>query len=329
MAAPRGPALADLLKTRSVRRSLSITTPTRLREAVFRARVLLIARRAAHDLADKAPHLATGVSYGQIAVLFMVLTSTAFGLCYAPRLSTGVLGALMGPLFLSMIVLRMAPIFLSNPIEPTDRSLRIEDANLPVYTIVAALYREKRAVARFLDALAQLDYPASKLDIKLVLEADDRETMEALRTIDVPGNVEILIAPPGEPRTKPRALNVALSLARGRYTVIFDAEDVPDPGQLRLVVSRFAEIAATRRLPAGAADHRQHGRHLVDPALHDRIRGPVRRIQSGAGRDRQPHRLGRHLQPFPHLRAEESPWLGCLERHRGRRSRHSSGAAWL
>jgi cellulose synthase/poly-beta-1,6-N-acetylglucosamine synthase-like glycosyltransferase len=240
VAAPRGPALADLLKARS-RQRLAITTPTRLREAVFRAKSPLIAQRAARDLADKAPHLATDVSYGQIAVLFVVLTLVVFGLCHAPGLSTGILGALMGPLFLSMIVLRIAAASLNNPVEPEDHALRIEDADLPVYTIIAALYREKRVVARFLEALARLDYPASKLDIKLVLEADDRETPEALRSIDVPGNVEILIAPPGEPRTKPRALNVALPLARGRYTVIYDAEDVPDPGQLRLAISRFAE----------------------------------------------------------------------------------------
>jgi cellulose synthase/poly-beta-1,6-N-acetylglucosamine synthase-like glycosyltransferase len=240
VAAPRGPALADLLKARS-RRRLAITTPTRLREAVFRAKGPLIARRASHDLADKAPHLATDVSYGQIAVLFVVLTLIVFGLGVAPGLSTGILGALMGPLFLSMIVLRIATASLSNPVEPEDDARRIEDADLPVYTIIAALYREKRVVARFLEALSRLDYPASKLDIKLVLEADDQETPEALRAIDVPGNVEVLIAPPGEPRTKPRALNVALPLARGRYTVIYDAEDVPDPGQLRLAISRFAE----------------------------------------------------------------------------------------
>ncbi|MFC1460860.1 glycosyltransferase [Microvirga arabica] len=241
VAAPRGPALADLLKTRRLHRLLAITTPTRLREAVFLARSPLIARRAAHNLADKAPHLATDVSYRQIAVLFVVLTLIVFGLGYAPGLSTGILGALMGPLFLSMIVLRIATASLNNPVEPEDHAIRIEDADLPVYTIIAALYREKRVVARFIEAVSRIDYPASKLDIKLVLEADDQETLEALRSIVVPRNVEILIAPPGEPRTKPRALNVALPLARGRYTVIYDAEDVPDPGQLRLAVSRFAE----------------------------------------------------------------------------------------
>jgi cellulose synthase/poly-beta-1,6-N-acetylglucosamine synthase-like glycosyltransferase len=241
VAAPRGPALADLLKTRSLHRLLAITTPTRLREAVFRAQAPLIARRAARDLADRAPHLAVGVSYGQITLLFVVLTLISFGLFHALGPTIGILGAAMGPLFLGIIVLRLATLRFSNPVEPTAPPPRAEDADLPVYTVIAALYREKRVVARLLEALARLDYPAAKLDIKLVLEADDQETMDALRSIDVPGNVEILIAPPGEPRTKPRALNVALPLARGRYTVIYDAEDVPDPGQLRLAISRFAE----------------------------------------------------------------------------------------
>ncbi|MBB3019255.1 cellulose synthase/poly-beta-1,6-N-acetylglucosamine synthase-like glycosyltransferase [Microvirga lupini] len=241
VAAPRGPALTDLLKTRSLGRPLAITTPTRLRQAVFQTQARLIAQQAAHELANKTPHLATDVSYGQIALLFMALTLISFGLVHAFGPTIGILGAAMGPLFIGSVVLRLAASMLSNPVIPTAPPPRTEDADLPVYTVIAALYREKRVVARFLDALAQLDYPAAKLDIKLVLEVDDPETMEALRAIEVPGNVEILIAPPGEPRTKPRALNVALPLARGRYTVIYDAEDVPDPGQLRLAVSRFAE----------------------------------------------------------------------------------------
>jgi hypothetical protein len=34
-------------------------------------------------------------------------------------------------------------------------------------------------------------------------------------------------------RTKPRALNAALPLARGALLTVYDAEDAPDPGQLR------------------------------------------------------------------------------------------------
>ncbi len=50
----------------------------------------------------------------------------------------------------------------------------------------------------------------------------------------------MVVVPPGQPRTKPRALNVGLAMARGRYLVVYDAEDVPDPGQLRDAVAMFA-----------------------------------------------------------------------------------------
>ena len=40
------------------------------------------------------------------------------------------------------------------------------------------------------------------------------------------------MAPDRGPRTKPKALNAALLFARGEYTVVYDAEDRPDPDQL-------------------------------------------------------------------------------------------------
>jgi len=97
-------------------------------------------------------------------------------------------------------------------------------------------------VPRLVDALSRLDYPPAKLDIKLVLEDEDPETLAVLDALDKPGFVEVIVAPQGTPRTKPRALNIALPLARGRYTVVYDAEDVPDPGQLRLAAAFFARL---------------------------------------------------------------------------------------
>jgi glycosyltransferase XagB len=56
----------------------------------------------------------------------------------------------------------------------------------------------------------------------------------------LPARYEIVVAPPGLPATKPRALNVALPAARGALVVVYDAEDEPDPDQLRLAAARFA-----------------------------------------------------------------------------------------
>jgi cellulose synthase/poly-beta-1,6-N-acetylglucosamine synthase-like glycosyltransferase len=50
----------------------------------------------------------------------------------------------------------------------------------------------------------------------------------------------VLVAPPGSPKTKPRACNFALQRARGELVVIYDAEDAPHPGQLREAAARFA-----------------------------------------------------------------------------------------
>lgn len=88
-------------------------------------------------------------------------------------------------------------------------------------------------LAPLVHGLSHLDWPAAKLDIQLILEAVDHDTIAAARALDLPGNVEIVVVPELHPRTKPKALNYALPLARGEYLVIYDAEDRPDRDQLR------------------------------------------------------------------------------------------------
>ena len=87
--------------------------------------------------------------------------------------------------------------------------------------------------------LGALDYPTSKLDIMLLLEADDEDTIAVALGMDLPDHVRVVIVPPGTPQTKPRACNYGLALARGKYVVIYDAEDRPDPQQLRTAVEAF------------------------------------------------------------------------------------------
>ena len=116
------------------------------------------------------------------------------------------------------------------------------DRNLPSYTIIAALYREAAITRKLISALDAIQYPRAKLEVLIVIEADDHETREALAALDLPGHMKIIRAPPGFPRTKPRALNVALPLARGEFTVVFDAEDEPDGDQLRIAAAFFAKL---------------------------------------------------------------------------------------
>ena len=90
------------------------------------------------------------------------------------------------------------------------------------------------------NAIDAFDYPKNKLDIKLVVERRDLETLGRIVELRLPARYEVIVAPPGEPKTKPRALNIALSSARGELLVVYDAEDTPSPDQLRLAASRFA-----------------------------------------------------------------------------------------
>jgi cellulose synthase/poly-beta-1,6-N-acetylglucosamine synthase-like glycosyltransferase len=115
----------------------------------------------------------------------------------------------------------------------------VPDRELPVYTILAPLYREAHMLPGLVNALARLDWPAAKLDIKLILESVDTETIAAAQALQLPGNFEIVVVPAHEPRTKPKALNYALPLARGEYLVIYDAEDRPEPDQLRRAFAAF------------------------------------------------------------------------------------------
>lgn len=116
----------------------------------------------------------------------------------------------------------------------------LADDALPRYSIIAPLYREADIAANLVAALAALDYPPDRLQVMIVLESDDRETWDALAALPLPTFIQVLAAPPGRPRTKPRACNVALELATGELLTIYDAEDRPDPGQLREAAARFA-----------------------------------------------------------------------------------------
>ncbi len=94
--------------------------------------------------------------------------------------------------------------------------------------------------ARLVESLRRLDYPAAKLDVRLLLEEDDEETRAALAGWPLPPHFRVVLVPPALPRTKPKALNYGLALAHGRLVCIFDAEDIPEPGQLRLAAATFA-----------------------------------------------------------------------------------------
>ncbi|WP_267103974.1 glycosyltransferase family 2 protein, partial [Xanthomonas sacchari] len=118
------------------------------------------------------------------------------------------------------------------------------DEDLPVYTVLVPMYKEPDVLPILANALRRLDYPTSKLDVKLVLEADDTETIEAAKALGLEAFFEIIRVPPSQPKTKPKACNYALRFARGQMLTIYDAEDKPEPDQLKRVVAAFRKSPA-------------------------------------------------------------------------------------
>lgn len=113
-------------------------------------------------------------------------------------------------------------------------------AEYPIYTIlIPLLFEEKDTLTLLLEALKRLDYPRDKLDVKLLLETHDLKTLSILKQMDLPWNYQILIVPPGLPRSKPRACNYGVRFAYGEYLTIYDAEDRPDPDQLKLALQQM------------------------------------------------------------------------------------------
>ncbi len=125
-----------------------------------------------------------------------------------------------------------------------DEARAIPDADLPRYTVLIPAYREPEIIGDLIEAMTALDYPRSKLQILLLLEADDDVTLDAARRHALAGHIEIVTVPPALPRTKPKACNYGLAFATGDIVTIYDAEDRPEVLQLRRVVAVFDRVPA-------------------------------------------------------------------------------------
>jgi cellulose synthase/poly-beta-1,6-N-acetylglucosamine synthase-like glycosyltransferase len=165
------------------------------------------------------------------------ITALSAGFALAPGPTWALLHDLFFVLFALAAITRLSAAVLPRrprPVAP------LSDHDLPRYTIIAPLYREARVAAELVASLEAIDYPSSRLQVLIVLESDDAETWQALAHLPLPTFIQVLAAPPGQPRTKPRACNIALERATGELITIYDAEDRPHPNQLREAAARFA-----------------------------------------------------------------------------------------
>jgi cellulose synthase/poly-beta-1,6-N-acetylglucosamine synthase-like glycosyltransferase len=115
----------------------------------------------------------------------------------------------------------------------------LDERDLPTFTILVPLYKEAAVVGALVEGIGGLDYPQAKLDVRLLCEEDDDETIDAVMAMDLPGQFTVVVVPDAQPKTKPKACNYGLIQSKGEYLVIFDAEDRPEPDQLKKVVIAY------------------------------------------------------------------------------------------
>jgi cellulose synthase/poly-beta-1,6-N-acetylglucosamine synthase-like glycosyltransferase len=214
-----------------------------------------LSRRAVSELAELDPEMSARkvLTTPQAVVAYALLSVVLAGLAWAPIDTLIILNIAISIFYLGNFVFKGILVSVGGgrsadrdeTIAVEARALRADE--LPVFTVLVPMFREAAMLPQLAQAMRNLDYPLGKLDIKIVLEADDRETIEAARQLGLEGVFEIIIVPRSKPQTKPKACNFALRFARGEYLVVYDAEDRPEPDQLRKVVATF------RRSPPNTA----------------------------------------------------------------------------
>ena len=195
-----------------------------------------------HRLIDLPPLFSTAHARNEFRIFVPCLAALILLACWLNL--TGLLYALWPvhiiaalPLFVGTLAPRYTAPAL--PVKPTPTLADVQADALPHYTILIHLFDEANMLAQIRQALAALVYPADRLEILLLMEAQDMATRNAAAAMDWPSHIRIIVLPPTAHPSKPAACNFGLGLARGDFITIYDAEDKPHPLQLVAAVARF------------------------------------------------------------------------------------------
>jgi hypothetical protein len=115
----------------------------------------------------------------------------------------------------------------------------VADVLLPVYSVLVPVSGGAPVLQQVVADLASIDYPRSRLDIVMLVAADDAPTLQAVASHAPPSCVRVV---PLERRAfadPVLGLDAGLALARGRYVVSLLPGEVLAPDQLRLAVEAF------------------------------------------------------------------------------------------
>lgn len=226
----------------SARPRIAVATPTAIRAALRETGAAAYLATAMARLESVMPGCSARrrFSPGQAAVGIAAVGLLAVAFVHVPGATLTLAAAAAAGFFLLVAVLRFIAVTHVRP-RPPPPPLAERDEDLPVYTILVPLRHEAHMIEQLLHGFARLAWPRDRLDIKLIIDADDVLTLRAARALAREPPYEVVEVPPGGPRTKPMALQYALTFARGAFVTVYDAEDRPHPRQLAEAYARFRD----------------------------------------------------------------------------------------
>ncbi|MGO0122491.1 glycosyltransferase [Desulfothermobacter acidiphilus] len=186
----------------------------------------------------------------RVFVPWQVLAGYVIAVAYLYWLTREPIGALaflvggLNVFFLASIVFKFVLSLVGAKFEmegavTEDEVRALDEKGLPVYTVLVPVFKEPEVVRTLVEGLKRLDYPQDRLDVIFLFEEEDKETLRAAKEARPPANWRFIVVPKSFPQTKPKACNFGLALARGEYLTIYDAEDIPEPDQLKKAVVAF------------------------------------------------------------------------------------------
>ena len=268
--APYGAALDRLAKCLAeqpkLRQRVCITTPSMLRRAQRDHASQRALDEKVYRLREKTPHLSCHGRIGALQAVGLITGVVGIGIgCIIWSQIAVFFNFLTLSLFLSLAFLRLMAYWALPDIRAKDslalarlKAARATLSKWPSYTVLVPLYREADVIQDLIAVLSRLSYPRDRLDIQLLVESDDPDTKAALASVVLPAFISVVNIPVDGPRTKPKALNYALSFVCSDLVVIYDAEDRPHPNQLK--------EAALRMVAGGSSLACLQGRLAIDNA---------------------------------------------------------------
>lgn len=223
-----------------MRQFFIISPPDIIREAVWRLNEWDRADKTTKRLLEQHPAMSAKFVLTNWQSFFTgIVTLSFFILIFLnPGFTYSILHLFLSLVYFSFNLLKLsAGVFSSNSVEPIE--VNECDAELPIYTILVALYDEEPVAQQLIQAMSRFKWPKSKLDIKLICEVNDTATINALKACKPGQQFEIILVPEMDPKTKPKALQYAMHGARGDFIAVYDAEDRPNPNQLLEAFSWF------------------------------------------------------------------------------------------